>query len=161
MQYRPINSVKHVVDQQNVTVVNTTASLNVIDTVDNPVLGNNSNVATASVVKAIYLVVEAYATSGGALSNFYLTVQKLPGNNIAVITPNVVGVSDDKKWVIHQEMKMLQQVANGNPRTIFQGVIRIPKRYQRMGYDDALSVNVLTPGITANYCIQCIYKEFR
>ncbi len=76
-------------------------------------------------------------------------------------TANFVGASDDKRFVIHQEMVMLQQVTNSNPRTLFKGVIAIPRGYRRMGPNDLLRLAVLAPGVNINICLQVHYKEFR
>ncbi len=149
------------VDSQGGMLVNTPVSITLIDTVDAPTLANVEEVETGSTVNAIYLKVEINATSSAALSNCYLIVAKNPGNNLAIPSPNVVGASDNKKYVIHQEMVMLQQVTNSNPRTIFNGVIVIPRGYRRNGPDDLLLLKLLSPGTTMNFCVQCHYKEFR
>ncbi len=88
-------------------------------------------------------------------------VAKNPGNNLALPEANVVGGNDNKRFVIHQEMVMFQQQDGSNPRTMFNGVIAIPKGYRRNGPDDDLSLRIFTPGVTINFCIQCHYKEFR
>ncbi len=125
-------------------------------------LANTTEVETGSKVNGIYLKLEAYASGTvGALANFYMIIAKNPGNNITMPTPNGVGASDNKRFVIHQEMVMLQQEVNGNPRTVFNGVIVIPKGYRRFGPDDRLQIIVLTPGIDSLFCFQCHYKEFR
>ncbi len=90
-----------------------------------------------------------------------MTIMKNPSNALPVPVANLIGTSDVKKQIIHQEMVMMQQVAEGNPRTLFKGVIRIPRHYQRMGQDDTLLLNLLAPGVNAFFCVQCIYKEFR
>ncbi len=161
MALRPVHRIKHVVDGQFATVIGTTQAIELALTVDAPVLANRQEVETGSKINGIYLNVEAYATSGAALSNFYLLVMKNPGGNLTVPAPNVVGAEDNKRYVIHQEMKMLQQVAQGNPRTIFNGVIAIPRGYRRNGPNDQLLLVVLTPGVSSFFCIQCHYKEFR
>jgi len=51
------------------------------------------------------------------------------------------------------------------PRTMFQGVIKIPPKLKRFGVDDRLLVafqhdSAETTGITS-VCVQCIYKEYR
>ncbi len=158
---QPVNRIKHVIDIQAGLVLNNLSTSALILAVDNPVRTNNNEVATGSKVNAIYLNVEAYATTAAALANVYLAVAKNPGNDITLPNPNVVGVSDKKKWFIHQEMKMLQEVVKGNPRTIFNGVIVIPKGYRRNGPDDRLVLQVFAPGVNINFCVQCHYKEFR
>ncbi len=158
---RPVHRIKHVVDVQFAIAVATATNQDLAISVDAPVLAQSNQVETGCTINAVYLRLEAYATSSAALSNFYLIVFKDPGGNLANIAPNLVGIDDDKRFVIHQEMVMLQQVTLGNPRTVFNGVIMIPKGYRRFGPNDVLSIRVLTPGVSANVCLQCHYKEFR
>jgi len=86
---------------------------------------------------------------------------KNPGNNLVFPNANVVGSDDNKKYVIHQEMVMFQQQSNSNPRTVFNGVIVIPKGYRRMAINDQLILFLFSPGVNTFACIQCHYKEFR
>ncbi len=158
---RPVNSIKHVVDIQGGLVAGTKANQGLIEAKDAPVLANVAEVVTGATVSSIYLKVEVYATSTAALANFYMYVIKIPGNNLATVNGNVVGSSDIKKFVIHQEMVMLEKNTTGNPRTAFAGVIRIPRGYKRFGTDDTLVCVVFAPGVSVDFCIQCIYKEFR
>ncbi len=158
---RPVNRIKHVFDKQGALGVATQVNELLITTSDTPTLAGTNVVETGSTVNAIYLKVEANATSSAALSNFYMIIQKNPGGNIANVVPNAVGADDNKRFIIHQEMIMFQQVTNSNPRTVFNGVIVLPKAYRRFAPNDLLTINLLTPGVSANYCIQCHYKEFR
>ncbi len=158
---RPVKSYKHIVDLQGGLSGGTQANNLLIDAVDAPVLTGPAGVEVASTIHSIYLKVEVYATAAGSLSNCYMIIFKNPSNGLTTPTANVVGISDVKKYVIHQEMVMMQQVALGNPRTLFKGVIKIPRGYKRFGQDDALIIGLLSPGVNANFCVQCIYKEFR
>ncbi len=158
---RPINRIKHVVDDQGGAVFGTQASIILINTVDTPALASIRNVETGSKVNGIYLKVEVYAVTAGALSNVYMFVNKNPGNNLTMPNANVVGASDNKKYVIHQEMVMVEQKVQGNPRTLFNGVIAIPRGYRRNGPNDTLVLNLFSPGVDFNFCVQCHYKEFR
>ncbi len=161
---RPVNRIKHVVDTQNATTAGTSQVEALVDAVDAPTLANPIQVQTGSTVNGIFLIVEVTASSSAALSNVYLMVYKNPGNNVAlgsIPEPNVVGSSDFKKNVIHQEMIMLQQQTNSNPRTLFKGVIAIPRHMRRFAPDDILNYRILAPGVNINYCSQCHYKEFR
>ncbi len=134
---------------------------NLIKSVDAPVLANTEEVQTGCTVNAIYLKVEAYATTAGALANIYIAIVKNPGSEIVVPNPNLVGQSDAKRFVIHQEMVMMEQSVNGNPRTIFNGVVVIPRGYRRFGPADLLQLSILAPGVNTSVCFQCHYKEFR
>ncbi len=161
LRLRPVNRIKHVVDNQQGVTLGTTGFKNVIIASDTPDLANPVEVQTGATVNAIYLRVEAYAVTAGALANLYMVVGKNPGGNITMPTPNVVGVDDNKRFVIHQEMVMLEQKVNGNPRTLFNGVIVIPRGYRRFGPNDTLIVSFLAPGVDISICLQCHYKEFR
>ncbi len=161
MSIRPVHSIKHVVDTQGGIAATGKQNVVLAASVDAPVLANVSEVETGSTVNSIFLKVEAYATTTAALANAYMYVMKNPGNNLATINGNVVGTSDIKKFVIHQEMVMLEKNTTGNPRTLFAGVIKLPRGYRRMGTDDNLICVISTPGVNIDFCVQCIYKEYR
>ncbi len=158
---RPVNRIKHVVDNQQGISLGTKTTNTLIVAKDAPVLGNTNEVQTGCTVNGIYFKSECYATTAGALANVYMYIMKNPGNNLATPPPNVVGSDDNKKYVIHQEMVMLEQSVNGNPRTIFNGVIVIPRGYRRFGPGDVLNVTYLSPGVNISVCHQAHYKEFR
>ncbi len=161
LQLRPVQRIKHVVDGQFGVTLGTNQTVILIEATDTPTLGDTNGVLTGSTVNGIFLVVEVYATTAGALSNVYMSVTKNPGNNLSIPNPNAVGLSDNKKFVIHQEMVMLNKQIDGNPRTLFKGVIVIPRGYKRFGPNDRLVLLVRAPGVNIDLCIQAHYKEFR
>ncbi len=134
-----------------------------MDAVQTPVLTTPNQVAIGARVSSIYLKVEVASneTDAGAIPNVYMMVYKNPGNNITPPDVASVGTSDSKRFVIHQEMIMLNNLAGGNPRTMFQGVIKIPRGMQRQGNDDFLQVSIKSTAVNIALCIQCIYKEYR
>ncbi len=160
-----INRIKHVVDSSATLAKGTVLPITLIDATDAPVLANTTEVQTGGKVFGIFLrvlVASNEAHVSGGIPNCYMTVTKNPGNNLTMPTPSIVGGNDNKKWVIHQEMMMIENDGpGGNPTLLFSGVIKIPKLYQRFGPDDNLSVNLLVPAINSAVCVQCIYKEFR
>ncbi len=159
---RPVHRIKHVVDQQGAVALDTIQVVPLIDAKDAPVLANVTEVETGSKVNGIYLHVEVVNTgTTGVLANAYLSVQKNPGGNLSFGKPNVVGANDNKRFVIHQEMLMLQMVDNSNPRTLFNGVIVLPRGYRRFGPNDLLNLIIFSPGVELTWCVQCHYKEFR
>ncbi len=158
---RPVNRIKHVVDIQGAVGAGTQVQETLINAVDNPVLADVADVQTGCTVNAIYLHLEINALTSAALSNFYMMVYKNPGGNIPGFSPQQVGSNDNKRFVIHQEMVMLQQVDNSNPRTVFNGVIMIPKLYRRFAPNDELEIRFQAPGTDIQFCFQCHYKEFR
>ncbi len=158
---RPVHRIKHVVDLQFGAVAGTAVRTTLITGVDAPVIGSTSQVETGSKINGIFLVVEAYARTAGALANAYLAVYKNQSGLVPAQNPNIIGSSTNKKFYIHQEMVMLQRVVNGNPRTLFKGVIAIPRHFRRFAVSDSLIVSVFSPGVDLDVCLQCHYKEFR
>ncbi len=143
-------------------VTTTQSVIDLIEAVDAPVKANTNEVETGSTVHAVYLKVEALAASGTGRPNFYLAIFKNPGGNLTPPGANAVGTSDNKRYVIHQEMVMLSgDVGNGLPRIVFNGVVSIPKGYKRMGPNDKLQLLLRTGFVTADMCSQAHYKEFR
>ncbi len=159
---RPVRRIKHVTDRQGATALGVNFDEQIISSSDLPTLAQTNVVETGSTVNAVYLRVEVVNTGAtGVLANAYLMVMKNPGGNLTFPNPNVVGGDDNKKYVIHQEMVMLQMVDNSNPRTLFNGVIMIPRGYRRFAINDLLTVRVFSPGVELSICIQSHYKEFR
>ncbi len=159
---RPVHRIKHVVDFQAAVSLGVQSNNTLIIAKDAPALANTADVETGSKVNGIYLHVEVVNTGvTGVLANAYLMVFKNPGGNLTFPNANVVGANDNKKYVIHQEMVMLQMVDNSNPRTLFNGVIVIPRGYRRFGPNDSLHFQIFSPGIELTFCVQCHYKEFR
>jgi len=136
-----------------------------ISTKDAPVLANTTEVETGAKVNGIYLKIECATNEpflDGAIPNVYLAVWKNPANGLLTSpVPNAVGSDDLKRYVIHQEMIMLQNTDGSNPRVLFNGVIVIPKGMRRFGPDDKLLASVLSPQMDLAVCFQCHYKEFR
>ncbi len=160
---RPVHRIKHVIDTQFALTPGTTGTTVLIDTEDAPVLANTNEVETGSKVNGIYLAVEVTrtGTTSDVLPNVYMSVSKNPGGNLTLPAPNVVGASDNKRFVIHQEMVMLQGFNASNPRTLFKGVIVLPRGYRRFAPNDQLTLLTLSPGVNISVCVQCHYKEFR
>ncbi len=144
-------------------ITDTTSVSPIIETVDAPVIGSTTQVETGSKVNGIYLHVELNRTSGTGRSNMYLAVMKNPGNSLATILPDAVGANVNKRYIIHQEMVMLGDFVENMPRVLFNGVIKIPKGYIRMGPGDKLNVLLKAGGnsVTGDFCLQAHYKEFR
>ncbi len=157
----PVNSLKHIVDIQGGLSAGTTTTDNIVKSDDAPVLANVDEVQTGSTVSSIFLNVQVASAGTAALANVYLAVYKNPGGSLAAINPQGTGSNDNKRFIIHQEMIMCEKNSTGIPRTLFKGVILIPKSYKRMGYNDTLKIGLRAPGVDFDYCWQAIYKEVR
>ncbi len=164
MAMRPVHRIKHVVDLQGQLALGTQIDNELVKSVDAPVLANTAQVETGSKVNGIYLRVEVASNDAevaGAVPQVYLAVWKNPGDSIAIADIGAIGADKDKRFVIHQEMAMIENSIGGNPRTLFNGVIAIPKGYRRMGPDDRIECSILSEQLDIVFCIQCHYKEFR
>jgi len=161
LRLRPINRIKHVFDKQSALALGTGEFQVLVNTIDAPTIANPVDVETGCTINGIYLKLEAVTTGSTVLPNFYMYVAKNPGGNLSLPEANAVGVNDNKKFVIHQEMVMFQRQTGSNPRTVFNGVIVIPRGYRRFGPNDQLVLRAFAAGNAAEYCLQCHYKEFR
>ena len=161
LRLRPVKSIKHIVDVQTGLLVGVQNPTQIIEGVDNYTLSDSNGVPTGSYVRSFFLNVQVAASSTAALANVYMAVFKNPGSNIISFpNANAFGTSDQKKLVFHQEMTMTEKNTTAIPRTLFKGVIRIPKHMQRMGADDEVVVQLFSPGVTMDACLQCIYKHY-
>ncbi len=162
MALRPVHRIKHVVDAEG-AASDTQTVVDLIVSVDAPVLASVNQCETGSKVNGIYLKVEANRTSGTGRSNMYLAIYKNPANSNVGPAADAVGGNALKKYVIHQEMIMLGDFVENMPRILFNGVIKIPKGYIRNGPNDKLQALIKMGGnsVTSDWCLQCHYKEFR
>ncbi len=131
---------------------------------DTPTTAVTNSVETASKINGIYLKVEVVSNEApvvGAIPNVYMSIFKNPGGTLPTPAPNTVGANDHKRYIIHQEMVMIENIRGGNPRILFNGVIPFPKGYKRNGPGDAWVVSILSPVLDIAFCLQCHYKEFR
>ncbi len=162
---RPIMRIKHVVDSQTSIPINTQVPVNLIVATDTPDLATVTGVTTGATVNSFFTSVEIVSseTDSASTPNFYAMWVKNPGGGLTFANGNANGANDNKKYVIHQEMVMYQPVVGGVPRSVFKGVIKIPKGYRRFGPNDSLQLIVFIPstGTTVNMCTQTHYKEFR
>ncbi len=165
MALRPINRIKHVVDS-SATVAGAAAGVFILATAtDTPVQTDRTGVETGSKINGFYIRFEVASNEAidlGAIPNFYFYVIKNPGGNITPPAANAVGLSDNKRFVVHQEMTMIENKGQGsNARTVFNGVVVVPKGMRRMGPNDQWTIQTLSPALDTAQCLQSHYKEFR
>ncbi len=164
MAVRPIHRIKHVVDFSGQLTAATALFVNLVSTVDAPVIANTSECETGSKVNGIFLNVEVASNEAfdtGAIPQVYMAVLKNPMGDITTFNVTTAGDDDRKRYLIHQEMVMINNTIGGNPRTLFKGVIVIPKGFRRNGPSDKLQVVIQSTALNIVVCVQCIYKEFR
>ncbi len=163
MAVRPIQRIKHVVDSSATQAGAAQVDYAIAKSSDTPVLANTTECITGSKINGIYLRVEVASTEtdAGAIPNVYMAFWKDPAGSISAPNVAAVGPDDNKRFVIHQEMAMVNNFAGGTPRTLFNGVIVIPKGMRRMGPNDIWNCSIKSPALNIAVCMQAHYKEFR
>ncbi len=168
MSLRPVNTLKHIVDVQEAIPAGTEQDTILVNAVENAVSTNAPDCDIGSHVRSLYLNVQVVnaGDGSGSIENAYMYLYGNPGTQIptgSYPTVNTVGQSDLRKMIFHQEMRMLSNVGDSIPITLFAGVIKIPRKFSRLGVNDNITIRVGTPtgGVLLNACIQCVYKEIR
>ncbi len=165
MALRPVQRIKHVIDLSGTLNKATAINNLIVRASDTPTIASKPDVITGSKVYGFYLKLIVASNDPidiGVIPNVYMGIFKNPGGNLTAPAINDVGSSDNKKYMIHQEMVMIENKGQGgNPHTLFDGVIKIPKNYSRFGPTDTLLCIVLSPQMDIAFCLQAHYKEFR
>ncbi len=155
-----VNSEKHVVNRDfAVTTVNNvkiiakavTAPSNTVD----------DDVHRGGQIKAIWLSIDFCGlAASGVLQRIMCNLMKNPGANLTEPGVFAVSSSNEKKFVIRQWTSMTMRNQEGNPPYHWEGWIKIPKRYQRMGTDDTWTLTMGAQTGTGHGYINAIYKEY-
>ncbi len=95
----------------------------------------------------------------GVLNNMDFYMFKNPGANLTPPAPISVGTSNEKKFVFKTWHFMIMRNQDGNTPFHWEGWVKIPKRYQRMGTDDLIQCVVAnTATLTGHFSFMAIYK---
>ncbi len=162
LSLRPVNSIKNVFSASG-GLTGTNVTTTIAQAVDEPKSASGSQqVEHGSTIKAIWIVLDVCGLGGtGVLNNFEGFLMKNPGANLTPPSATSVGTSNEKKYVIKQWFGMIMRNQDGNIPLHWEGWIKLPKRYQRMGTDDTWSMNLkCTASLTGHFALQAIYKWF-
>ncbi len=85
---------------------------------------------------------------------------KNPGNNLTPPGVGSVGTSNEKKFVFKSWSQMTMRNQDGNPPYHWEGWVKVPKRYQRMGTDDVFQIAYGTTTAAGHIFANFIYKEY-
>ncbi len=123
----------------------------------------SSDVSHGCLIKAIYLTINGCGLGGtGVLNNMDVYLMKNPGANLTPPLGTSVGTSNEKKFVIRQWRFMIMRNQDGNLPFHWEGWIKIPRRYHRMGTDDTWIVQFNnTAAVTGHMSLGAIYKWYR
>ncbi len=123
----------------------------------------NSDVSHGCLIKAVYIILDVCGIGGsGVLNVADVYLFKNPGANLVPPAPVAYGTSNEKKFVFKKWRFMIMRVQDGGQSFHWEGWIKIPKRYQRMGTDDLIQiVSQCTTGVTGHFSFEAIYKWYR
>ncbi len=157
---RPVNSIKNQVnDQAGLTTTQTEFVL--ANAVDSATTAVDRDVEKGCSINAMYLMINAEGTGGNSVVNVLdIYLFKNPGNNLTAPGAKVWGTSNEKKFIFKCWRWLLPNIDNGGLGMHWEGWIKIPKRYQRMGTNDQISL-VADTDVTTNYCHSVIYKWYK
>ncbi len=157
-----ITSNKHYV-QTSLSTVLAGATLAIVyaNAVDAPAAGNAIQVATGSVIKAVF--VEMWVRTGDtAPGTSLLTLQKLPGAATGDMTfAEAIDLHsyDNKKNILYHTQGLINdQDADATP--FIRQWFKIPKSKQRFGLGDKLTLNVSAQALDNIICGFATYKEY-
>ncbi len=141
----------------------TVGAVDIAKAVTSPSPTVSTDVSHGCIIRAFYFVLDVCGLGGtGVLNTFNGYIIKNPGANLTDPSPISVGTSNEKKFIFKEWQFMIMRNQDGNMPFHWEGWIRIPKRYQRMGTDDILKfVHVCSSGLTGHFSMKAIYKWFR
>ncbi len=155
-----INSIKHVVDFVEALTPTNTVSL-VAKAGNDPSSTVTTDCHNGSTIKAIWLSLDFCGTgTSGANQRTVVYLFKSPGDNLIPPGALSVGSSNEKKFIVKMWSQMTMRNQDGNPPYHWEGWVKIPKRYQRMGTDDTWELVSGNNTETGHLFCNSIYKEY-
>ncbi len=157
-----VTSIKNVLNAQ-FGIDSTVTSANLAKAVTSPSPTVASDVSHGCLIKAMWIVLDVCGLGGtGVLNVFDAYLIKDPGANLSLPAPLATGTSNEKKFIIKQWREMIMRNQDGNLPYHWEGWVKIPKRYHRMGTDDKwVIVIACTSALTGHASVQAIYKWYR
>ncbi len=162
LSLRPIDSMKNY-QVLNIGLSGTQTNNLLIKAVDNPLTSAATDISRGSIVKAIWISIDACGLAGtGVLNMMDAYLIKNPGANLTPPLPISYGTSNEKKHIFKTWAGMIMRNQDGNSAIHWEGWIKIPKRYQRFGTDDILQLVIqTTAGLTGHAGIRWLFKWYR
>ncbi len=157
-----INSIKNQVYAQLGTT-GTNQEVLIAKAVNSPLSTVATDTSQGCIIKAVHCTIDGCGTLGsGVLNVMSIYLAKNPGDNLTLPDAFGYGTSNEKKFIFKNWVFMIMRNQDGNNPFHWEGWLKIPKRYQRMGTDDTLRMVVRnTAAGTGHFSCNFIYKWFR
>ncbi len=157
---RPVDSIKNIKFAEASTGVTKTEQVLALAK-DSPTTAVVTEVKRGSHIKSIWLSIDVCGLAAtGVLQTTSFYIIKNPGNNLTIPTPRTEGASNEKKFIFKSWNAMTMRNQDGNTPYHWEGWIKVPRRYQRMGTDDKIEMAFATTTAAGHMSLQCIYKWF-
>ncbi len=162
MSLNIVNSMKNVVEAAFGITATKTATV-IAKAVNTPLSTVSTDVSQGCVIKAIWLSLDMCGLAGtGVLNTIHAYLIKSPGDNLTLPAVQSVGTSNEKKFVIKQWEFMGMRNQDGNPPYHWEGWLKLPRRYHRMGTDDIWYLVIATSASGSGHAsFEAIYKWYR
>jgi len=155
-----VNSEKHIVDVTT-AVDSTTKNQIIAKAVTAPSNTVDTDVHRGSLIKAFWISLDFCGlAASGVNQRTMVYLFKNPGANLTPPGLFAVGTSNEKKFVIKMWSAMTMRNQEGNPPYHWEGWVKIPKRYHRMGTDDIWQLVIGANSATGHQFANIIYKEY-
>ncbi len=158
-----ISSTKNIVSSLVGNSAGVLAVVPIAEAVDSATLAVAQDVQRGCQIRAIWLEIWVRAiadTAVGISTVFDGYLLKNPGTNLTAPLPGTTGTSNEKKFIFKEWRGLISSKKEGNGYYSWQGWIKIPKRYQRMGANDRWDLVVTTVGVDGISCVKAIYKWY-
>ncbi len=154
-----VNTEKHIVDA-SISVTTSNVRTIIAKAVTAPSNTVDTDCHRGGHIKAFWISIDfcGLATSG-ALQKQMCYLIKNPGANLTPPGTFAVGTSNEKKFVFKMWTAMTMRNQDGNPPYHWEGWVKVPKLYQRMGTDDIFELVIGADGGTGHAVYNVIYKE--
>ncbi len=155
-----INSEKHII-VNNSGITTTNADILLAKAVTAPSNTVVTDCHRGGLIKAMWFSLSFCGlASTGTTQQTAVNLMKNPGDNLTAPGVFAVGSSNEKKFVFKQWHAMTMRNQDGNNPYHWEGWVKIPKRYQRMGTDDVIEITNGCTTATGHFSLECIYKEY-
>ncbi len=158
-----VNSIKNIVFDSAGIDATRTGSV-IARAVDTPASATvPEQVSQGCIIKAFWISLDVCGLGGtGVLNNAFIYLLKNPGDSLTPPLPGTEGTSNEKKFIVKEWHAMIMRNQDGNVPYHWEGWIKLPRRYHRMGTDDTWSLQLATTAaLTGHFSAQYIYKWYR
>ncbi len=154
-----INTEKHMVDA-SFTVSTTNTVVLIAKAVTAPSNTVTTDCHRGGHIKAIWVSLDICGlAASGVLQSQFVYIIKNPGDNLTPPGGHAIGSSNEKKFVFKTWSAMTMRNQDGNNPYHWEGWVKVPRLYQRMGTDDTISIVFGANAGTGHGFISTIYKE--